>query len=102
MFMNDISLSTYDFNLELKHTLLQKKRFYKKNCLTVFAHHKNHNRSSPPNSNTVNSKFHLIQSLVQISVHMPIFSMLNWTIKFNMVNSKFHAIQTFQHKLNSK
>ena len=52
-------------------------------------------RLGPVNSNTVNSKFHLIQGLVQISFHFPIFLMLNWTVYSNMVNSKFHVIQTF-------
>ena len=59
-------------------------------------------RSGQANSNTVNSKFHLIQSLVQISVHFPIFSMLNWMVNSNRVNLKFHVIQTFQHKPTSK
>ena len=47
-------------------------------------------RSGTANSNTVNSKFHLIRSFDQVLNTTPIFSMLKNTVNSNTVNSKFH------------
>ena len=45
------------------------------------------------NSNTVNSKFHLIQSFLPNLCQIPIISCLKCTVNSNMVNSKFHQFE---------
>ena len=50
-------------------------------------------RSGTVNSNTVNSKFHLIRSFFQIFARFLSFSCLKWTVNSNMLNSKFHQFE---------
>ena len=76
-------------NLKNSVTVTDRNRVELCPCLIVVSYY----RSGTINSNTVNSKFHLIRSFFEIFAKIAIISCLKCMVNFNMVNLKFHQFK---------